>query len=127
MLLLDTAVFERQLFNTGLRGVQRDASGNVRQTGSTLSLGKVIQSFGFAPPSTLHNAGNDAFTCLLALQLLLEPEGLVIPVPTPRAVRGRTQDVAQSGYLAVAEPQDRSTNRNSSNPIDGFGNLRLGR
>lgn len=31
------------------------------------------------PPCTLHNAGNDAFMCLFALQKLVEPNGTLVP------------------------------------------------
>jgi len=81
MLLLDTATFERMMFNTGQRGVMMEHDNQPRIPGNTLSLGNTILSFGATIPCTLHNAGNDAFLCLLALQLLLQPEGVVIPKP----------------------------------------------
>ncbi|KAJ7208060.1 hypothetical protein GGX14DRAFT_455370 [Mycena pura] len=39
------------------------------------------QTGALVPGVALHNAGNDAFVCLYALQLLLEPEGVRAPVP----------------------------------------------
>jgi hypothetical protein len=79
---IDTAVLERQLFVTGLRGPMSDQSGKPRPKGTTLSLEKVVQSFGYSVPCTLHNAGNDAFVCLWALQMLLDgPDKLKAPIP----------------------------------------------
>jgi hypothetical protein len=80
---LDTAVFERQMFAHGLRGPMVDPSGKPRPKGTTLSLAKVIQSFGYSVPCTLHNAGNDAFMCLWALQMLLDGHTNV-KAPVPR-------------------------------------------
>jgi len=79
---IDTAVFERQMFTTGLRGAMVDPNGKIRPQGTMLSLEKVIQSFGLPVPCTLHNAGNDAFICLWALQLLLDgPSKVKAPLP----------------------------------------------
>lgn len=79
---IDTAVFERQMFATGLRGAMVDQGGKTRPKGTTLSLEKVIQSFGYGVPCTLHNAGNDAFMCLWVLQMLLDgPEKVKLPIP----------------------------------------------
>ncbi|RDB24462.1 hypothetical protein Hypma_008383 [Hypsizygus marmoreus] len=36
------------------------------------------------PNVRTHNAGNDAFLCLFALQMLLEPAGTKVPLPVPR-------------------------------------------
>ncbi|PPQ69659.1 hypothetical protein CVT26_001528 [Gymnopilus dilepis] len=41
------------------------------------------------PKFTLHNAGNDAFMCLFALQKLLEPKGTVMPSTTVNARKAR--------------------------------------
>lgn len=70
------------MFTSGLRGMMLDQNGKPRPHGSTLSLGKLIQSFGYTLPCTLHNAGNDAFMCLWALQMLFDgPEKVKAPVP----------------------------------------------
>jgi hypothetical protein len=61
-----------------------DQNGKPRPHGSTLSLSKVIQSFGLSIPCTMHNAGNDAFMCLWVLQMLLDGADKV-KAPTPRA------------------------------------------
>ncbi|KAG0706658.1 hypothetical protein DFH29DRAFT_135826 [Suillus ampliporus] len=82
VLIIDTAAFERALFNTGERGAMHDPkTGKLRAQGSTLSLGGLLHSLGIDPPCTLHNAGNDAFLCLLALQKILEPITST-PMPT---------------------------------------------
>jgi DNA polymerase III epsilon subunit-like protein len=46
-----------------------------RQPSSTLSLTNLLRTFGIEPERTckMHNAGNDAFMALTALQLLIEP------------------------------------------------------
>ncbi|KAK7049261.1 hypothetical protein VNI00_005862 [Paramarasmius palmivorus] len=86
MFIIDTAVFERNLFSQGLRHV-------VRQSGSTLSLENLLRTFALTPSPdgrtapmilpnvTMHNAGNDAFMCLFALQFLLDPNGTTPPTP----------------------------------------------
>ncbi|KZT73254.1 hypothetical protein DAEQUDRAFT_703597 [Daedalea quercina L-15889] len=83
VLLIDTAVFERQLFASGQRTAMTDPSGKPRAGSSTLSLLNLINSLGVNVPCTMHNAGNDAMMCLLALQLLLEPEGVKMPRCSP--------------------------------------------
>lgn len=57
-------------------------TGQHRQPGSTLTLTSLLHSLNFPIDYTLHNAGNDAFACLLALQTLLDPS---TPHPPPRA------------------------------------------
>jgi hypothetical protein len=61
-----------------------------RQTGSTLSLTNLIRTFGIEPERTctMHNAGNDAFMALTALQLLLEPKTKVTELRPPSASLG---------------------------------------
>ncbi|KAH7914557.1 hypothetical protein BJ138DRAFT_1123448 [Hygrophoropsis aurantiaca] len=80
VLVIDTAAFERTLFNTGKRGSMRDPkTGRERATGATLSLGALLHSLNIDVKCALHNAGNDAFMCLLALQKLLDSEGTALP------------------------------------------------
>ena len=76
VLTLDTATFERQLFNTGMRGQMLDHSGQLRQPGSTLSLGNLLRSLNMEIQCTLHNSGNDAYMALLAMQMLLDPSSI---------------------------------------------------
>lgn len=56
-------------------------TGQHRQPGSALTLASLLHSLNFPVDYTLHNAGNDAFACLLALQTLLDPS---TPHPPPR-------------------------------------------
>lgn len=80
MLVIDTAAYERRLFAAGHRGVMNDAkTGQARASGSTLSLESVLQSIGLFEHAPLHNAGNDAYLTMLALQLLLDPKHTTIP------------------------------------------------
>ena len=80
ILILDTAVFERALFNSGQRGFMQDPkTGKTRAHGSTLGLGSLLHSLGIDVQCPLHNAGNDAFLCMLALQKLLDAEGVAVP------------------------------------------------
>ncbi|KAF9476941.1 hypothetical protein BDN70DRAFT_934643 [Pholiota conissans] len=98
MLIIDTMVYERALYSNGLRGVIQDPkSDKARLSGSSLSFENFLFSLTLplplntsgkekapAPPlilpqCTLHNSGNDAFLCLLALQKLLEPTGTAAP------------------------------------------------
>ena len=57
----------------------RDTSGNPRVEGSTLSLFNLTTSLGINGQGVAHNAGNDAFMCMLDLQVLLDPEGTKVP------------------------------------------------
>lgn len=80
MLVIDTAAYERRLFATGQRGVMNDVkTGQARASGSTLSLESVLRSIGLSEHAPLHNAGNDAYLTMLALQLLLDPKNTTIP------------------------------------------------
>jgi hypothetical protein len=80
MLVVDTALFERELFSSGDRGSMTDAkTGQPRSQGTTLSLGNCLRSLGVNVQATLHNSGNDAFLTLLALQLLLDPSSTKVP------------------------------------------------
>ncbi|GLB43768.1 hypothetical protein LshimejAT787_1402800 [Lyophyllum shimeji] len=107
MLIVDTAVYERVLHSTGLRGIMVDPrTNNPRVAGTTLSLEFMLRSFitnplpgspALSPTSSatsaspvpalplvlpnvkMHNAGNDAFMCLWALQMLLDPAGTKAP------------------------------------------------
>ena len=79
VLIVDTTTFERQLFLAGRRPelAQLDPYNPQlpRQPGSTLSLTNLLRTVGIEPEHIckMHNAGNDAFMALTALQLLLEP------------------------------------------------------
>lgn len=90
MLVIDTAMFERSLYNQGLRPLMVDPKTNQqRQSGTTLSLENLLRSFAMStqsdsivlPNVQFHNSGNDAFMCLFALQMLLDPRGVKVPTP----------------------------------------------
>lgn len=77
MLVLDTSKFEHQLFSDDKRGPMLNfKSGQPRQKGQILSLSNMARSLDIDLPCTYHNAGNDAFICLLSLQTLLEPDSV---------------------------------------------------
>ncbi|THH26577.1 hypothetical protein EUX98_g7612 [Antrodiella citrinella] len=84
VLVIDTSVYERVQFNSGVRGPMKDPSGQPRSKGSTLSLTNLLVSLGVDIQCQMHNSGNDAFMTLLALQLLLDPHRTKIP-----STRGR--------------------------------------
>ncbi|KAF9011435.1 hypothetical protein BDQ17DRAFT_882319 [Cyathus striatus] len=127
VLIIDTAMFERVLYSSGHRGMMLDPKmDRPRAQGSTLSLENLLLSFTKAPVSgssspasvqvppivlpqcVMHNAGNDAFMCLFALQMLLEPEKMQVPaikktrgvrhgvIPMPIMIKGRSPMMAAS-------------------------------
>ncbi|OAX40998.1 hypothetical protein K503DRAFT_554028 [Rhizopogon vinicolor AM-OR11-026] len=101
VLIIDTAAFERTLFNSGARGPMHDPkTGKLRTHGSTLSLGGLLHSLGLDPPCALHNAGNDAFLCLLALQKLLDPDNTHMPEIDMRKLRKPKPVGMGSGWFA---------------------------
>lgn len=83
--IIDTAAFERELFNMGLRGPMQDMkTGKPRKPGSTLSLGNLLASMKVNVQCALHNSGNDAMMCLFALQKLFDPENTKVPMVQAR-------------------------------------------
>ena len=102
--------FERQLYASGQRGVMQEPSGRARDQGSSLSLHATLQSLGIDVQRILHNAGNAAFTTLLALQLMLDPD---TKVPTPKTkpppamaamLRGSTRSPSVPPTIAFMPP-----------------------
>lgn len=80
VLVIDIANFERALFAAGKRGAMTDMkTGQPRSNTATLSVDNILRSLGVDVKMTLHNSGNDAFLALLALQLLIAPEGTPVP------------------------------------------------
>lgn len=79
VVVIDTAAFERRLYAEGRRGRMTTQSGKPRAPSNIISLERLLKSLDVAIGCKLHNAGNDAMLCLLALQLLLEPEGTQMP------------------------------------------------
>ncbi|TFY83357.1 hypothetical protein EWM64_g671 [Hericium alpestre] len=102
ILVIDTAAFESALFKAGRRGAMIDAkSGQPRQPGSALSLSSLVLSLGFNVDYVFHNAGNDAFANLLALQKLLDPENTQAPSPRPQNAMLRTSRAISMGPLTA--------------------------
>jgi hypothetical protein len=56
-------------------------TGTPRQPGSLLSLRSILHSLHVPLDFVLHNAGNDAFACLLAFQMLVDPKNTQVPAP----------------------------------------------
>ena len=56
-------------------------TGAPRQPGSVLSLRSLLHSLHVPLDFVLHNAGNDAFACLLAFQMLVDPKNTQLPPP----------------------------------------------
>ena len=56
-------------------------TGAPRQSGSLLSLRSILHSLHVPFDFILHNAGNDAFACLLAFQMLVDPKNTQPPPP----------------------------------------------
>lgn len=80
MLVIDTALFEKQLFSMGHRGPMIDPqTGKSRAPKTMISLATVFRSLLVDIQCTFHNSGNDAFFSLLALQLLLDKDNTKIP------------------------------------------------
>ena len=99
MLVIDTMIYERSLYSSGLRGVMQDPKcDRPRISGSSLSFENLLYSLTLPgtlgsdkmqpavqttplvlPHCMLHNAGNDAFMCLFALQKLLDPIETLVP------------------------------------------------
>lgn len=153
MFVIDTALYERTLYNSRQRPAMSDpATGRPRAEGSTLSLENLLHSLAIplpvtpsiptlatgmvtgklspkrgspveTPPGTpnghsspippvmrpiippgcvLNNSGNDAFMCLVALQMLLEPENLVPPsIKVGRIGRPGGPGIAPAAFMAM--------------------------
>ncbi|KAF9073769.1 hypothetical protein BDP27DRAFT_264875 [Rhodocollybia butyracea] len=148
MLVIDTASFERRLYNQGLRPPMIDPKTNAeRQPSSTLSLGNLLHSFAMTdsivlPNIKFHNSGNDALMSLFALQMLINPKGVKVPTPRhPAASRSNTNlrsstvqvltvpQTFYSGYATVVPTPNGSMLAPRSSAYDlssEFGQMRLG-
>lgn len=98
MLIIDTATFERALFSTGARGPMQD-----RTPGMSMSLPSLLTTLlpkknsKPYPDVQAHNSGNDAFMSLLAMQMLLDPEGTKVPdVKKQQAPASRGQQMSMN-------------------------------
>ena len=56
-------------------------TGLPRQPNSLLSLRGILHSLHVPLDFALHNSGNDAFACLLAFQMLVDPKNTQVPPP----------------------------------------------
>lgn len=102
MLVIDTAIFEKQLFSMGLRGAMIDPqSGKVRAPKTMISLAAVFRSLSVDIQCAFHNSGNDAFFSLLALQLLLDKDNTNLPRLSGRATN-RSNAANRSGNRSPA-------------------------
>lgn len=102
MLVIDTAIFEKQLFSMGHRGPMVDVqSGKARAPKTMISLAAVFRSLTIDIQCTFHNSGNDAFLSLLALQLLLDKDNTKLPNMRGRAVN-RNNIANRSGSRSPA-------------------------
>lgn len=92
MHVIDTASFERELFSSGHRGPMVDSYGKPRAPKTAISLPAALTSLGVDARWSFHNSGNDAFSCLLVLQMLIDRDSTKPPMPAiPR--RGKNLDI----------------------------------
>lgn len=147
MLIIDAMVFERNLYKLGSRPPMLDAKTSTeRQPGSTLSLENVVRSFAskdiVLPNVKFHNAGNDAFMCLYALQMLVDPTGVKAPTAKRFTPSSGTMPMTKTpmppalmipytfhnGYATVGGlPTPTSVQRISSYDLSSeFGQMRMG-
>ena len=102
--VIDTASFERELFSGGYRGPMVDSHGKPRAPKTTISLPAALASLGIDARWRFNNSGNDAFSCLLLLQMLIDRDNTKPPMPViPR--RGRNMEIHTPRIRALsAEP-----------------------
>jgi hypothetical protein len=126
--MIDTAMFERQLFANRQRGAMIDTqTKKARVPGTTLSLKKTLHSLNADLGCVWHCSGNDAFGTLLALQLLLHPENT--PIPVVRINRSVTHSPTPgptinpnigAGYRAPTPRSPSRTAITAPRPITGY-------
>ncbi|KAI0033955.1 hypothetical protein K488DRAFT_77531 [Vararia minispora EC-137] len=118
VLIVDLVALESSLFRSGVRGTMLDArTGKSRQPGSTLSLRSIMHSLSVTLDYPLHNAGNDAFACLLAMQLLVDPKNTRVPATPP--VNNRPLSTPSPSAFG----RTRTTSNNVTMPVDDEGRL----
>ena len=140
-------VYERVLYSTGLRGAMIDPkTEKPRISDSTLSFDKFLYSLTvpftsnfpntekqqqpqsitsvILPQCTLHNAGNDAFMCLFALQKLLEPAETLVPTikksRSPNPGIANSLMINNSGAIAAAMKMSNSGAPSPNMNYSGF-------
>lgn len=115
VIVVDTAIIEMQLHRAGRRTpMESPQQGKPRQPGTQLSLLALLKSLGVDVQCALHNAGNDAYASLLALQLLLEKQKTAIPSEITSESVSQEQSIrARAGATASAA----QVNRRSMSPV----------
>ncbi|KAJ4476730.1 hypothetical protein J3R30DRAFT_3488559 [Lentinula aciculospora] len=128
MLVIDTGVLERSLYNEGLRPLMVDPKTNQqRQPGSTLSLENLLRSFAMSsqsdsivlPHVQFHNSGNDALMCLFALQMLLDRTGVRVPTPK-RSNKNYNYSRGINTGLGLTTPMTTPSLMNTQTPWVGY-------
>lgn len=59
-----------------------DSHGKPRAPKTTISLPAALASLGVDARWSFHNSGNDAFSCLLVLQMLIDRDNTKAPIPS---------------------------------------------
>lgn len=77
--------------------MQDPRNGQLRASGSTLSLSNILSSLKVDVQCAMHNSGNDAFLSLFALQKLLDTENTALP-----DMKGRSQPLGGMGIARMA-------------------------
>lgn len=104
ILIVDVTIYESCLFKAGLRGAMLDAkTGSPRQPNSLLSLRSILHSLHVPLDFALHNSGNDAFACLLAFQMLVDPKNTQAPPPRVHGHAALTRSMTQ-GSIPLFSP-----------------------
>ena len=125
MHVIDTASFERELFSGGHRGPMVDSYGKPRAPKTTISLPAALASLGVDARWSFHNSGNDAFSCLLVLQMLIDRDSTKAPVPViPN--RGRNAEVNALRARSWSPGPMSIPTRNSLPVISAYGISDLG-
>lgn len=126
--VIDTASFERELFLGGHRGPMVDSYGKPRAPKTTISLPAALTSLGVDTRWSFHNSGNDAFSSLLLLQMLIDRGNTKPPMPAiPRRGRNLGIDTPRARTLStglMGIPMQNSLpviSTNASTPSRGTG------
>ena len=91
--MVSASIIEMQLYRRSVRPLMlRSGRLRLREDPGQLSLTALLRSLGVNIKCTMHNAGNDAYASLLALQLLLDPR----PTPIPPALLRETPSQEQA-------------------------------
>lgn len=151
MLIIDTSLYERRLCQSGQRGKMLDPKNpnRPRPPNNTLSLETLLRSLPttFSPSPTapkptristsaqkissfpgcaMHNAGNDAFMTLFALQKLLEPEHTPLPSAKTRCLVGSKPSASGPHFTGLmAQQMQRPVSMVAAMPVDPLSMQRM--